>query len=474
MLELDLFSISKSSVTAPAGCGKTQLIADSLKAYSGLKPVLVLTHTNAGKGVLEARLDSAAVPKSSFRVFTIDSWAIRVISKFPARSGSNDQMLRLENSNRDYPAVREAALRLLSSGDIDDILAASYSRLVVDEYQDCTLPQHAIIGAIANVLPTCVLGDPLQAIFGFREPTVHWDKHVRATFPELGVLNTPWRWKRVGADGLGNWLLAIRAPLLAGEPIDLRHAPPEVVYIPLPNDAAGAHLKRMEAARIKAPNKDGTVLIIGDSVSPSSQRQFASLTPGASTVEAVDLRDLTAFARTFDPAHEDSIKHLVNFAGELMTNLGGQELQKRLASLKTGRARNSPNKIEAAFLTYAEMPSFETAANALEELEDCAGVRVYRHEVLHVLKAALRAASVGDNNFYEATVLARERNRHLGRRTNRVAVGSTLLLKGLEADVAVVLNPSVMDARHLYVALSRGARKLVICSPTPVLTPAVA
>jgi DNA helicase-2/ATP-dependent DNA helicase PcrA len=107
MLELDLFSISKSSVTAPAGCGKTQLIADSLKAYSGLKPVLVLTHTNAGKGALEARLDSAAVPKSSFRVFTIDSWAIRVISKFPARSGSNDQMLRLENSNRDYPAVRD-------------------------------------------------------------------------------------------------------------------------------------------------------------------------------------------------------------------------------------------------------------------------------------------------------------------------------------------------------------------------------
>lgn len=91
-----------------------------------------------------------------------------------------------------------------------------------------------------------------------------------------------------------------------------------------------------------------------------------------------------------------------------------------------------------------------------------------------MLKTALRAASVGNNSFYDATVLARERNRHLGRRTNRVAVGSTLLLKGLEADVAVVLNPSVMDARHLYVALSRGARKLVVCSPTPVLTPAIA
>jgi DNA helicase-2/ATP-dependent DNA helicase PcrA len=92
MLELDLFSAARSSVAAPAGCGKTQLIADSLKAYSGLKPVLVLTHTNAGKGALEARLDNAAVPKSTFHVFTIDSW----VSKFPVRSGSNEQMLRLE------------------------------------------------------------------------------------------------------------------------------------------------------------------------------------------------------------------------------------------------------------------------------------------------------------------------------------------------------------------------------------------
>ncbi|MGE8453990.1 MAG: DNA helicase UvrD, partial [Pseudomonadales bacterium] len=65
----------------------------------------------------------------------------------------------------------------------------------------------------------------------------------------------------------------------------------------------------------------------------------------------------------------------------------------------------------------------------------------------------------------------RERNRHLGRRASKVAVGSTLLLKGLEADVAVVLNPKDMDARHLYVALTRGARKLVVCSPTSIVTP---
>lgn len=456
---------------APAGCGKTQLIADTLKAHGSLKPVLVLTHTNAGRGALEARLERAGVVKNAYRVYTIDGWAGRLISKFPARSGCNSQMLRHENPKADYPAIRLAALRLLESGDVAGVLSATYSRLVVDEYQDCTLPQHSIVNAIAYSLPTCVLGDPLQAIFGFREPTVDWDEHVLAAFPQLGIMVTPWRWRQVGAEALGQWLLAIRHPLLAGQPLDLGTAPAEVQYVPLVGDPAAMHLKRMEAARTKAPNKGGTVLVIGDSKSPKSQRQVASLVPGASTVEALDLGDLTDFARTFNPAHADSMKHLVEFAAGIMTNLGGAELQRRLASLRGGTARKEANSIEAACLTYGMAPSFGAAVTLLDQLEEGPEVRVYRHEVLHVLKSALRTASEGNCSFYDATVQARERNRHLSRRTGKVAVGSTLLLKGLEADVAVVLNPKEMDAKHLYVALTRGARKLVVCSPSCIITP---
>jgi DNA helicase-2/ATP-dependent DNA helicase PcrA len=66
----------------------------------------------------------------------------------------------------------------------------------------------------------------------------------------------------------------------------------------------------------------------------------------------------------------------------------------------------------------------------------------------------------------------REKYRHVGRTPSARSVGSTLLLKGLEADVAVVLHPERMNARHLYVALSRGARQLVVCSDGPILTPA--
>ena len=470
-LELDLFSSARASVMAPAGCGKTQLIADTLKLYGNSKPVLVLTHTNAGRGALEARLERAGVARSTYRVFTIDGWSGRLVSKFPTRSGCDPQILRHENPKADYPAIRLTALKLLESGDISDLLAATYSRLVVDEYQDCSLPQHGIVNAIAHTLPTCVLGDPLQAIFGFREQTVDWDAHVRAVFPQLGLMETPWRWRNVRTEALGHWLLAIRQPLLAGDAVDLGTAPAEVQYVPLVGNQTVIHLRRMEAARTKAPNKDGTVLVIGNSKNPKGQRQIASVVPGASTVEALDLEDLTVFARTFDPAHADSMKRLVEFAAGIMTNLGGAKLQQRLASLRAGRAKKEANAIETACLAYGISPSYSAAVMLLEKLEAAPEVRVYRYEVLNVLKSALRTANGGNCSFYEATVQARERHRHLSRRTGRVAVGSTLLLKGLEADAAIVLDPGEMDAKHLYVALTRGARKLVVCSPTSIITP---
>jgi DNA helicase-2/ATP-dependent DNA helicase PcrA len=57
----------------------------------------------------------------------------------------------------------------------------------------------------------------------------------------------------------------------------------------------------------------------------------------------------------------------------------------------------------------------------------------------------------------------------LGRPLPKRAVGSTLLLKGLEAEVVVLLNIEGMSAQNLYVALTRGSMKLVVCSASPVI-----
>lgn len=470
--EVDLFSARRGSVTAPAGCGKTQLIADTLKLHAEEKPVLVLTHTNAGKSALEARLTKGAVPKRAYRVSTIDSWAIRLISKFPTRAGHDPEVLRLENRSRDYPAIRVAARNLLKQGDISDVLRASYSRLIVDEYQDCSIPQHRIVGWTAQVLPTCVLGDPLQAIFDFVEPTVDWEADVSKHFPELGPLETPWRWRNAGAENLGKWLLQCRKSLFAGRAVDLRGAPSEVSWVELSANADEAHQQRLTAARTRVPTARDTVLIIGDGTKPKSQQQFASVTPGATTVEAVDLRDLTSFGKSFDPSSKNAMSELIEFAADHMTNLGATELLRRLDALGRGTARRKDlTATEEAALAFKCAPTMRAALIALKAFEAAPDVRVYRPESLHVCKAAMQTAASGECTFYHAVVKARERNRHLARATGRRAVGSTLLLKGLEADVAVVLNPAEMNARNLYVALTRGAKRLVVCSRTSVLNP---
>lgn len=95
--------------------------------------------------------------------------------------------------------------------------------------------------------------------------------------------------------------------------------------------------------------------------------------------------------------------------------------------------------------------------------------RAYRPDVLYCCLRTMQIAAVGSCSFAEATVRERERNRQESWPLARRAIGSTLLLKGLEAEVAVITAPEEMDARHLYLAFTRGAKKLVVCSFTPVL-----
>ncbi len=466
--EIDIFQARLGSVTAPAGCGKTQLIADALSQHINIKPVLVLTHTNAGVTALRARLQRSGVPSSAYRVSTIDGFAMRLAAKFPLRTGLNARVLELTNPNTDYPAIRDAVQGLLQAGHIGDPIASTYSRLLVDEYQDCNAAQHAIVCSIAQTLPTCILGDPMQAIFGFRDPLVHWESEAQAAFPPIGTLQTPWRWRRVGMDTLGAWLLQARESLRVGLPVDLRGAPDGVQWIQLTQ--GNEVQQRLTAARTEAPCRDGRVLVIGDSMNVNGRHQITMQTPGATSVEAVDLKDLVSFARQFDLASPNALRILAEFATSLMTQVGTANLLARVETIRGGRARTPATPAEAAAVAFMVAPSYTTSIDLLQSFADQHGARVYRPEVLYCCISALRAAG-GEGGFIGAAIQARERNRHTGRPLGRRAVGSTLLVKGLEADVAVILEPERMNAQHLYVALTRGARRVVVCSANPLLVP---
>ena len=472
-VEIDLLTMAGVTITAPAGCGKTQLIADALQRHKGSKPLLVLTHTNAGVAALRGRLEKARVPASAYRLSTIDGWAIRLITTFPKRSEIDPTVLKISSPASDYPAIRAAACRLLSGKHVHDVLTASYAKLIVDEYQDCTVPQHNLICHAADVLPTVILGDPLQAIFGWRgnEPP-DWNTAVCGRFPVAGELRTPWRWKNAGTERFGLWLLDMRDRLQKGLPVDLSSAPSELEFVHL--DGTDDDGRQREAARTRYPDPQAKVIILGDN-RPANHRRIASQTPGAITVEAVDLRDLVDFAQALDfTAPDAALKEVLEFASSLMTNVGHAEILRRVAILSRGTARTGATDIEQAALAFREAPSPGSAGSLLAVISAAPGVRAYRTGVLRsTFRALTQCDGLPGNTFGEAAVRVREQNRLVGRPLANRSVGSTLLLKGLEAEVAVVLCADDMDAQNLYVAMTRGSKKLVVCAKAQVIRAAM-
>jgi len=460
--DIDLLAIDRGVVEAPAGCGKTHLICDAVGRHKGDKPLLVLTHTNAGVAALRARLTKAGVPANSYRLSTLDGLTIRLVSSFPQRSGVDSEILLLTDPSNDYSAIRDGAFRLLSEGHVHDILCSSYSRLIVDEYQDCCVQQHELVASISDAMPTCILGDPLQAVFGWLG-LPDWEGDVCNLFPRAGTLGTPWRWVNAGTEEFGQWLLDLRATILNGEIVDLEHAPEEVVWIQL--DPATKRQSQLRAARTPPATPNGSVLILGDGRKPYEHRKFASQTPGAVTIENVDLRDLIGFAESFEFDAPEAFEKLLEFASSIMRNVGRPGLLKRVSSLERGTARVEASRAENAALRFKAAPTPTNAVNFLVELENESGVTSHRPAVLRSCIRSLSLCSCScKTTFLDAAVCVREQSRQLGRSLPRKAVGSPLLLKGLEAEVAVVLDTADHDDTGLYVSMTRGSHRLVVCS----------
>lgn len=468
-IELDLASIDRGAISAPAGCGKTHLICDAITKHGGPKPILVLTHTNAGVGALKTRLAKRA-PDSAYRISTIDGWSLRLIAMFPAGAGLDPDILKLENPRNDYPAVAAATERLLGSGALDDVLAATYSRLIVDEYQDCSPSQHRNIGFLARVLPTVVLGDPLQAIFAFRGAVaLDWTTQVEATFKRAGELTIPHRWINAGEESFGRWLLDLRAELLAGRALDLRNAHANVNWVAL-DGGRSDYARKLEAGRSPPPGNDGKVIILADSTDKAGQRRYASQIPGAVVAEAVDLSDLVEFARSFDLRSPKALDQLSGYVERVVTNFSADDLVNRVATINAGRERKEPSEIETLAISFKSTPTYQAAADLASAVAASGGVRVHRPAMLNGLFSMLRQCDADPAVApLDAATAVRERSRVVGRPLAKRTVGSTLLLKGLEAEMSVVLDIDGMDARHLYVAGTRGSKRLIICSPRRML-----
>ena len=449
-------------IEAAAGCGKTESIVQLTSIWSGRR-TLILTHTLAGVSALRRRLHGAGVPANRYALSSIDAWCVRRVSEFPLRAGP---MPDPSNARLFYPAVRKDCLRLLASHALDAALVSSYGRVFVDEYQDCGPDQHAIACTLAKLIPTFVFGDPLQAVFNFPgSPVVAWDRDVAPAFLLLETLDHPWRWERVGAIELGQWLGQARGSLRNGTGIDLQQLPEGCEWRQLSGDAA-KDTQAIRAATSYWHRADGSVLVLANPAQPQRHADIARAGDGIQVVENLDLRTvIQAVARLDQAAEPERLRLLLDLAHSVMTGISVDGILRRCDILQRGRSRTPATPDEATALAFSLQPDWAHAEAALRHWSFQAGRKVFRREVFRMLLDCFNSTATGRQpSLAEAMASARERRRHQGRSPAARSIGSTLLLKGLEADYTVLLDLEGLDLPHIYVALTRATRGMLVFS----------
>jgi hypothetical protein len=268
-----------ASVVLPAGTGKTHLLAATVNeiADAGGR-VLVLTHTNAGVFAISSRLKRFGVARGDAHVATITSFAFRLARAYPVLGELQVPKVMVPADSSTY--VR-AATKVIGAEHITAVLAASYTHVLVDEYQDCNVDQHQLVlslrGAVGQI---GVLGDDLQAIFGFSDPLPDWTQ-VTSDFPEhTSIGPQPHRWNGHNEE-LGAWLLQVRDRLKADEVLTLTggNYPDGVTYTNIAGNPGG--LTAAARTLLNAP-ADETVLIIA--ANEGIARSIAGDLRGAYTV----------------------------------------------------------------------------------------------------------------------------------------------------------------------------------------------
>ena len=157
-----------------------------------------------------------------------------------------------------------------------------------------------------------------------------------------------------------------------------------------------------------------------------------------------------------------------------MTNVYGDKLNGRVQSILGNRNRTPPNAPEVAAISLVQGGGYLEAVQFLKAMAGDRDRRVYRQSAFNIMVQALQIAMTAPGGSLSAAIAGlREQRRHAGRVIPPKAVGSTLLLKGLEADHVVILDAdrpgNAMSKEHLYVALTRGARSVSVFSRSPTL-----
>ena len=458
-----------ASVELAAGSGKTWTLADTVRSIAGDGGrALVLTHTVAGVHAMSSKLREFDIDPDTYHVATLTSLAIELVSAYSSHAGFDVPEVVDLSRSKEYS---DGAISVLQRQHIRDVFVLSYTHLLVDEYQDCSTGQHALVCALKTAIPqTVIFGDRLQGIFGFADPIVDWDADVLPGFPDFPINHIPRRWQGHNED-LGAWLLTVRSQLVAGNVLDLRSGLPSGVTF-LPKTTAGFELVNVARQR----RGDGETVVVIAAPHLHAARAVASRLAGYGYVAMEEMggsfmAKLLGDLSTLEPS--DYATWLASTAKACFTGYGKLDngVLGRLAKGKSVATLKRPGleKTLAAIDRVQLSPGLGALAASMDAIRLAREAQLHSREAWRDMTKVIEACAIDpERDMSVELVRVRERVRHGGRQDQLRVVSRTVLIKGLEYDHVIIANTAdINDACNLYVALSRARKSVTIIGPSP-------
>jgi DNA helicase-2/ATP-dependent DNA helicase PcrA len=481
--------VKKEYIIAPAGHGKTEQIADLVIEAADEKKILVLTHTNAGISSLMKRFKKKKIKSDKYDIKTIDSLALTYSMAYPGTS----EVKKVPTSSMEYEICRKGAIKVFSMSFLKSFVKERYSLLIVDEYQDCSKSQHEFIMKIAENIHCIVLGDPLQGIFSFGScDIVNWN-NIRMDFEvHPKKLLIPHRWNN-GAEELGKWIKETREKIINGEEILFNN--PHIKVIKEENQNTKIKL----IFKILDDYEEVLIIIKDESLGGSLKKSIAEKFKGRlQIIDSLEFKPLFEFLKgLYSNDKMEVFNSIIKFCKICMTRTSHfdslitrkvkkiWEDSKLISELRGERIRTrgdseevrgkQVNELYLIFLDVLEKTGVERAKLAILLMEKIQRILkeyspqdkgyIYRRDTWDSAKNSLNSyvTQNGKLDLVEYGRKMRHGKSFVGKGFSKV-IGTTLLTKGLEFEHVIIDSPENMEAKHLYVALSRARKKITILS----------
>jgi hypothetical protein len=487
-------------IEAPGGCGKTyqaSLYAADAAHAVGTGRVLVLAHTHAACDVFASRIAG----RGRVDVRTIDGLISEISSVYHLGLGlpPDASSWARRQGNTGYKSLASKAAALLTKAPIvAHAIAQRYPLIICDEHQDASADQHAVVMAMHGAGSALrIFGDPMQHIgsggAGIRNADAQRWQSLKSQADAFEALGHPHRWKNVGAEALGEWILRARETLRDGGQINLRANLPPGLSVVFAENTAQRHDQYTLEQRARSPidlainRAEGVMVLAAHNLTVQALRSFFNRripiweghTRDALAVLVDSIRDSAGDAVAVGLAVVQFVESIT--IGFTPTDFGNVLLSE-IADGCTARKRLKPAILQELGRFILAEPNHRGASKMLARLlnltEVDAAFSKIRIDNPREYRDAIRLGEFEDceNGLAE---IGRRRT-HYHPMPPKRALSTVHKAKGLECK-NVILMPC--DSRHFrnseaarclfYVALSRATNSLTLVvsrsEPSPLL-----